>query len=247
MDKCSGCKADLSNENWLKSRQKRNQYICKGCVRADNNTRYKLRRKKYLSHYADSRHKIKYDVLEYYGGHCELCGQTDFSKLSLDHIEGGGRQHRKEILGTDSGSKFYKWVFKNKPDNLRLLCYNCNCHINMNKIILAEIYDIGCKYCGSNEKYRNTKSCSKCYQINKRNKYIDLKFEVFLHYGSKCAICSENKIEYLTMDHINNDGAKHRKQIGTQIFPWLRKNNYPLDFQILCYNCNYGKQFSTCG
>jgi len=199
-----------------------------------------------LRHYKEVRQQIRHSVFEYYGGHCELCGETDFAKLSLDHVDGNGRQHRKEVLGTDSGSVFYRWVLKNKPDNLRLLCYNCNCQVNMTKIILIEAYEIGCKYCGSEEKYRDTRSCPKCHQINKRNKYIDLKLEVFSHYGNKCACCGIDKPECLTMDHINNNGAEHRKQIGTQIFPWLRKNNYPEDFQILCYNCNYAKQFSTC-
>jgi hypothetical protein len=208
--------------------------------------RYLLNRNNILETEKSRRQETKRNVFEYYGGHCELCGETDFAKLSLDHIDGNGRQHRKDILGTDSGTSFYRWVLENGPDNLRILCYNCNCQINMTKIILTEAYEIGCKYCGSEEKYRDTRSCPKCHQINKRNKYIDLKLEVFSHYGNKCACCGIDKIECLTIDHINNNGAEHRKQIGTEIFPWLRKNNYPEDFQILCYNCNYAKQFSTC-
>lgn len=240
---CSKCHAELNDENWLTSRKKRNQYICKYCIRVDNFTRYQLRKTQYLVSQRDKRFKIKMNVLEYYGSACALCGQTDFNNLSLDHIDGSGRRERKTILGIDSGSGFYNWVLNNKPNNIRLLCFNCNCKVDMTKKELNKIYIVGCKYCGANEKYRNTKSCSKCHQINKRNKYIDLKLEVFSHYGLKCAHCEENKIEYLTMDHINNDGAYHRKEVGTQIFPWLKKHNYPINFQILCFNCNYGKSF----
>ncbi len=51
------------------------------------------------------------------------------------------------------------------------------------------------------------------------------------------------KDEWLTIDHINNDGAAHRKEIGeggTNFYRWLRKNNYPLGFRTLCWNCNCG-------
>jgi hypothetical protein len=87
------------------------------------------------------------------------------------------------------------------------------------------------------------KPCSKCYRINKRNKYIDLKIETFSHYGNCCANCGIDKIEYLTIDHINNSGSEHRREIGTFIFPWLKENNFPIGYQILCFNCNYLKDF----
>lgn len=60
------------------------------------------------------------------------------------------------------------------------------------------------------------------------------------HYGNKCACCEEATYEFLTIDHINNDGAQHRRtdKGAKQIYLWLRKNNYPDTFQILCYNCN---------
>jgi hypothetical protein len=66
--------------------------------------------------------------------------------------------------------------------------------------------------------------------------------EVLDHYGSKCACCGESCYEFLTIDHINNDGKEHRKLIGQQhLYHWLRKNGYPDGFQILCWNCNSAK------
>ena len=60
-------------------------------------------------------------------------------------------------------------------------------------------------------------------------------------YGGKCACCGEEDYRFLCIDHINNDGAEHRKKIKGTIFSWLRKNNYPEGFQVLCWNCNMGK------
>lgn len=63
--------------------------------------------------------------------------------------------------------------------------------------------------------------------------------EVISHYGGKCACCGESVFEFLSIDHINGDGRKHREQIKTQdICDWLRKNKYPEGFRVLCFNCN---------
>jgi hypothetical protein len=67
---------------------------------------------------------------------------------------------------------------------------------------------------------------------------------VLEHYGKQCACCGETEIKFLSIDHINNDGAAHRKVIGkggTTLYYWLRDNEYPDGFQILCHNCNFAK------
>ncbi len=76
--------------------------------------------------------------------------------------------------------------------------------------------------------------------------------------GYRCACCGETEPKFLSIDHINNDGAEHRKTIsrtlgeirivgrpasGTaNLLLWLKRNNYPDGFQVLCMNCNTGKQ-----
>lgn len=79
--------------------------------------------------------------------------------------------------------------------------------------------------------------------------------EVIEAYGSACNCCGETTVEFLTIDHINNDGADHRRELtghrtgsSTNIYRWLRANGYPKDnFQLLCYNCNCAKGFyGTC-
>ncbi len=83
--------------------------------------------------------------------------------------------------------------------------------------------------------------------IYKRNSKIRLQLLVFNHYTNnnircQCIGCSETNIGFLTIDHINNDGAKHRKAIGSlNLYSWIKQNNYPPGFQVLCFNCNCGK------
>jgi hypothetical protein len=82
-----------------------------------------------------------------------------------------------------------------------------------------------------------------------------LKREVIDFYGGKCACCGETEIVFLTIDHIDGDGAEHRRrmaaetgsnwgQAGSPTYRWLRKNNFPEGFQVLCANCNCGRQWN---
>jgi hypothetical protein len=43
--------------------------------------------------------------------------------LSIDHVDGGGYQHRKQLK--DDG--LYRWLKRNKyPTGFQVLCMNCN-------------------------------------------------------------------------------------------------------------------------
>lgn len=64
------------------------------------------------------------EVLAYYGGKCDCCGEWRFEFLSIDHINGGGTQHRKELGG---GDRMMRWLIRNGyPTEYRVLCHNCN-------------------------------------------------------------------------------------------------------------------------
>jgi hypothetical protein len=75
----------------------------------------------------------------------------------------------------------------------------------------------------------------------------ELRMKVLKHYSNSeepsCACCGEKTYEFLAIDHMNNDGAQHRKKIGTHIhlYRWLINNNLPEGYQILCHNCNFSK------
>lgn len=74
-----------------------------------------------------------------------------------------------------------------------------------------------------------------------------LRRDVFKAYGGfKCACCGEREPAFLSIDHVNNDGASMRKsgvhgRGGTQFYQWLRRQGFPAGFQVLCMNCNVGK------
>lgn len=64
---------------------------------------------------------------------------------------------------------------------------------------------------------------------------------VFDHYGP-CRYCGQTLEFFLTIDHINDDGAEHRKTVpGSHLYRWLIANGFPPEFQTLCYNCNGAK------
>jgi len=87
-------------------------------------------------------------------------------------------------------------------------------------------------------------------RANELSRISKIKYErrckklVFEHYGNTCACCGESNLKFLSVDHINGGGCKHRKQTKGKICVWLYKNNFPKGFQILCFNCNWGKHIN---
>ena len=80
------------------------------------------------------------------------------------------------------------------------------------------------------------------------------KEEVYAAYGNRCVCCGETEKAFLVIDHINNDGAAHRRKMSQNwktgptnaissggVYSWLRKNGFPDGFQLLCSNCNLAK------
>lgn len=105
-----------------------------------------------------------------------------------------------------------------------------------------------------NREYRNQREQEgnplKVYNPTKSKVYREsIKLEALVAYGgSACICCGESNIQFLTLDHVNNDGYHaRRKSDGGQI-PWayssLKARGYPTEppLQVLCYNCNNGKR-----
>lgn len=67
--------------------------------------------------------------------------------------------------------------------------------------------------------------------------------EALVAYGNLCVCCGESNWQFLSIDHVNNDGAEHRKQIKRpeDMFRWLKKHNWPTGFRVLCFNCNLSR------
>lgn len=77
---------------------------------------------------------------------------------------------------------------------------------------------------------------------------VRLKAEVFAAYGNKCSCpgCNIADPRFLTLDHVNNDGAQHRKKVksGTQVLLWAKRNNFPPSLRLMCWNCNCARQWN---
>lgn len=77
-----------------------------------------------------------------------------------------------------------------------------------------------------------------------------LRMQVITAYGSKCMCCGESNPFFLSIDHIENNGAEHRQAIGLDrrkgtgftFYSWLRQRGFPKEgLQLLCFNCNAAK------
>ena len=117
-----------------------------------------------------------------------------------------------------------------------------------------------CPTCGKYPLGIKTFNCIKC--TNRLNTYHQqtrdsVKLAAFNKYGGViCKCCGETEPLLLTIDHINEDGASHRRAIfgytekrkgrgtGGNMYRWLKSHNYPEGFQVLCFNCNAGKHLN---
>ena len=83
-------------------------------------------RRKYQNIYNEN---LKIEVLTHYGRGqlaCVQCGFDNIDALSIDHIYGNGRQHRRTIGARRGGKRIYAWLRKrNFPDGFQTLCMNC--------------------------------------------------------------------------------------------------------------------------
>ena len=70
--------------------------------------------------------------------------------------------------------------------------------------------------------------------------YTNLKNDVLVHYaGNKGIVCTHCEgTDRLGIDHINDRPDRKRQGSGYNLYQWLKKNNYPPGYQILCNTCN---------
>lgn len=135
-------------------------------------------------------------------------------------------------------SEFYSKSYVRKKDGGKTLSSECKActKIRARGIIL--------KWSKQQRKEANAKA---------REKMQRVKAAVFTYYGGyRCACCGETEVLFLTLDHVNNDGAEFRRMIvgdqargGGQItYYWLFRNGFPDGYQVLCANCQHGKRMN---
>uniref|UniRef100_A0A6M3IZE7 Uncharacterized protein n=1 Tax=viral metagenome TaxID=1070528 RepID=A0A6M3IZE7_9ZZZZ len=76
----------------------------------------------------EARQKTKVLVLTHYGDGicaCVACGEARTECLSIDHIYGGGQEHRDKVPDIKRLG-FYRWLIsRNYPIGYQTLCMNC--------------------------------------------------------------------------------------------------------------------------
>lgn len=118
------------------------------------------------------------------------------------------------------------------------------CRKKSNKFVIAiirkNIKNGNCA-CGK-QRIKKKRICKRCSDVS-RIKHRNFKKQVIAGYGGKCACCGEKQWEFLSVDHVNNDGAELRRKRGkpetsATLYRRLILENFPPEYQILCYNCN---------
>lgn len=103
-----------------------------------------------------------------------------------------------------------------------------------------------CARCGSHSDMG--KYCSSCKAIRKvwfKDSRQRLKLKVFNAYGgAHCSCCGETELAFLSIDHVNGGGVQHLRGINFNIYDYLKNNNYPSGYRVLCHNCNHGRHIN---
>jgi hypothetical protein len=78
-------------------------------------------------------------------------------------------------------------------------------------------------------------------------KYLNrLRVKMLQAYGGECQCCGETEPEFLCIDHVNGDGAEHRRQLRVRqqftsnMLRIVAREGFPDRYRLLCWNCNYG-------
>jgi len=70
-----------------------------------------------------------------------------------------------------------------------------------------------------------------------------LKDKVFAMYGAACSCCGFSDMRALTLDHVLNNGAEERKELGERgVYNRAIERHRSNEYRILCMNCQFIKR-----
>lgn len=188
---------------------------------------------------------------------CIRCGQrpprpdrTQCGKCAEDNKDQYNAAHMDVYYQRRSASRCVRC---NVPtEKFSVHCGTCTLYMKQkDKIRYGKSKDAGlCVHCHKLSPINGETLCSECKKNNAirgKDSRTKQKMTVLGHYGGKCKMCDEDDMDVLGIDHMHGGGTRHRKELtqqGTTIYRWLIKNNYPTDFQVLCFNCNMKKHLN---
>lgn len=183
-----------------------------------------------------------------------LCIKRDGTPRTLNKNKGQHLKTPRKVSHDETGkicirckqhkplTEFYKWRYA--PRSYSSICKACS-HLksqkgwqNIKQLSPDDFYE-----------YRRNLALL----TNKKNH--EIKVEVLSHYSNSSSPQCANPfslhkelisdLDILTIDHIDGDGNKDRKDKGNHgssgLYRKLRRLNYPLGYQVLCANCQMKK------
>lgn len=176
-------------------------------------------------------------------GLCVICGQKSDGQTKCPSCRNGQKASRSKTLAkkADTGQCS---ACSNEAKTGCKLCQSC---IDQRSKTSSEHYqkrkEAGtCHYCKA-DPLPGYKSCEYHLQKQRDHRWA-LKADALLAYGGPvCSSCGVDDPEVLNIDHIEGGGRKHRQaeniEGGLAFYQWLKNNDYPEGFRVLCANCNW--------
>lgn len=184
-----------------------------------------------------------------------LCAQCYFQQYDAS------RKKRKEP--NEYASNFRKPPHKpvrnadchpDRPNHAKGLCVTCYMQQRTNSVRAdchpdrPHVANGLCSRCHSKARYdENPERARENSRRSQARGRARLRAELLAAYGGRCACprCPETNQAFLTLEHVNRDGGKHRKQVGSHSYADLRRRGFPQEgYTLLCWNCNAGSRFT---
>lgn len=137
-----------------------------------------------------------------------------------------------------------------KPMSGMTRCRRCHdLHLEYGRKFKHKAIRLGlCLYCCKNPRQKHRSMCSHCLVIHsarQSKQYANWRAACIKSYGGQCVCCGCSNTKYLQLDHVNNDGAKHRREMGYGrkgcLYKWACANGFPKRLQLMCANCHQAK------
>ena len=199
---------------------------------------------------------------------CACCGEQRLAFLTLDHVNNGGRAHRRQ---KGNQGVYHELRRAGYPPGFRVLCFNCNLargsygswphagevHSKSDTTAIVKTGSRICTRCrqglAESEFYPDRigpgglqSRCRTCTREASLARLRAVRREALVHYSGadvRCQCCGEREERFLALDHINGQGPRHptRRSGGNSFYGWLKKQGFPPGLQVLCHNCNCAK------
>lgn len=178
---------------------------------------------------------------------CRKCSETKLIAAFASRRDTGGKRNecmecRNSRMNSKRCGDCGEWFVTHMPE--RTLCARCR------PPLTKPCARCGAPFVGTMDQRRYcSKACRQLTVVEQRIAgRLKMRAAILHAYGGEhpaCACCGESQPLLLALDHINGGGHQQRQERGGGgFYTWLKRNNYPPGFQVLCHNCNMGRQLN---